>query len=285
MASDDNPTLELRLDGPGETAPESSVATAPKKPRRRWILWSVLGAVVAILVIAVVLIETVGRTTAVRLAQDEIASSLDLESSEGVTVDLGSGSLILQALAGGLDAVTVDIDRFEVNGLDAAVGVIATGVPLTSSQPIDAVSMTVSIPGAEVSKLASTLSDTGLDSIELEGTAIRVSTVFKVFFFEIPVALDLVPVAAGDSVAFEPESVILNDEEISVADLLDNPLVSGLAGGLLSSQEFCVASSLPTALTIDSVAVASDNLVIELSADGIALDDAAWKQYGTCPAP
>ena len=286
MASDDQPTIELRLDGAGE--PAATTATGyktAKRKRRSWIGWVIAGAVLVILIVGVVLVETVGRTAAVRLAQNEIASSLGLESSDGVAVDLGSGSLIVQALMGGLDVVTIDIDRFEINGLESSVQVIATGVPVVTSQPIDTVSLDVAISGDEVSKLATTLSGTGLDSIELEGTAIRVSTVFELLFFEIPVALDLVPVAADDSIAFEPESVILGEEQISVADLLDNPLVSGLAGGLLSSQEFCVASSLPTALTIDSVAVANDNLVIQLSAEGIALDDAAWKQYGTCPAP
>ncbi|MGJ8720980.1 MAG: LmeA family phospholipid-binding protein [Salinibacterium amurskyense] len=286
MASDDQPTIELRLDGAGE--PAATTATGyetAKRKRRSWIGWVIAGAVLVILIVGVVLVETVGRTAAVRIAQNEIASSLGLESSDGVAVDLGSGSLIVQALTGGLDVVTIDIDRFEVNGLESSVRVVASGVPVVTSQPIDTVSMDVAITGDEVSKLATILSGTGLDSIALEGTAIRVSTVFELLFFEIPVALDLVPVAAGDSIAFEPESVILGEEQISVADLLDNPLVSGLAGGLLSSQEFCVASSLPTALTIDSVAVANDNLVIQLSADGIALGDDAWNEYGTCPAP
>lgn len=285
MVSDEQSTVELRLNGPGEPAAAEPTgdAIAKRKPRH-WIGWVVAGVILIILIVGVLLIETVGRTAAVRVAQGEIASSLGLESSEGVSVDLGSGSLVLQALTGGLDVVTIDIDRFEVNGLESAVRVIATGVPVVTSQPIETVSMEVAITGAEVSKLATTLSGTGLDSIELEGSAIRVSTVFKLLFFEIPVALDLVPVAAGDAIAFEPESVILGEQQISVDDLRANPLVSGLAGSLLSSQEFCVASSLPTALTIDSVAVANDNLVIQLSADGIALDDAAWKQYGTCAA-
>ncbi|MBH0055165.1 DUF2993 domain-containing protein [Salinibacterium sp. SWN139] len=280
------PTLDLGVQSTVELRLAETAAPAAKpRRRRRWIWWVVLAVVAIILITGVILVETVGRTFATNLVRDEIASSLNLETTAGVAVDLGSGSLIVQALTGGLDVVTIDVDSFEVNGLESSVSVVATGVPIMTSQPVGTLSMDVSIAGSEVSKLATTLSGTGLDSIELEGSAIRVSTVFKLLFFEIPVALDLVPVAAGDAVAFEPESVILGDQQISVADLRENPLVSGLAGSLLSSQEFCVASSLPTALTIDSVEVANDNLVIQLSADGIALDDAAWQQYGTCPAP
>ncbi|MBH0131443.1 LmeA family phospholipid-binding protein [Salinibacterium sp. NK8237] len=273
------PTVELRLDDTAEPEAKS------RPRRRRWIWWLVLGIVAIILIIGVILVETVGRTIATGLVRDEIASSLNLESIDGVAVDLGPGSLIVQALTGGLDVVTIDVDSFEVNGLESSVSVVATGVPVVTSNPVDTLSMDVSIAGSEVSKLATTLSGTGLDSIELNGSAIRVSTVFEVFFIQIPVAVDLVPVAAGDAIAFEPESVILGDEQISVADLQANALVSGLAGSLLSSQEFCVASSLPTALTIDSVAIADDTLLIQLSADGIALGDAAWEQYGECPAP
>jgi hypothetical protein len=278
MAAEEQPTIELVLDR------RSKPPRAPAKRNRRRIGWWIAGGIIAvILIVGVILVETAGRATAETLVRDEIATSLGIESTQGVTVDLGSGSLVFQALSGGIDVVTITLDRVEVNGLTASAVVIATEVPLIPSAPLETFSMEVSIPSSEITKLAGNLSGLPLESIELTDSAIRVSTVFELLFIRIPVAVDLLPVAAGDSIAFEPQSVLLGDQQISVADLRENALVSGLAGNLLSSQKFCVASSMPEALTLDAAGVEGPKLVIELSADEIALGDAQWQQYGSCP--
>ncbi|MGV8851039.1 MAG: LmeA family phospholipid-binding protein [Rhodoglobus sp.] len=272
------PTVELVLDDGSQSDAE------PVKKRRSSKRWWIAGGIVAVIVIVgVILVETVGRAAAETLVRDKIASSLGIDSTDGVAVDLGSGSLVWQALTGGIDVVTIDLDRVEVNGLEASAHIVATEVPLSPSKPLETFAMRVAVPGTEIDKLATTLSGIELDSIALQDPAIRVSTTFRLLFISLPVAVDLLPVAEGDSIAFEPQSVLLGDQQISVADLRENPLVSGLAGNLLSSQKFCVASSMPSALTIDSVAVDGSELVIELSADNIALGDDQWQQYGVCP--
>lgn len=278
MANDEQPTIELVVDNESNT---KTVSPRQHRSGKRW--WIAGGIVAGILIVGVILIETVGRTAAQSVIRNEVATSLGIESTDGVVVDLGSGSLVWQALTGGIDVVTITLDRVEVNGLEASAHIIATDVPLSRSSPLGDFSMKVSMPNEEINKLATTLSGIELDSIELQDSAIRVSTTFQLLFVRLPVALDLLPVAAGDSIAFEPQSVLLGDQQLSVADLRENPLVSGLAGRFLSSQKFCVASSMPAALTIDAVAVDGSDLVIDLSADGIALGDDRWQQYGTCP--
>ena len=277
------PTLDLGANPTVELVVDSESKRAEAKPKRPRLIWGIIGGlVIVILIVGVVLVETVGRSVATQLVRDKIVASLGLESNDGVAVDLGSGSLIVQALTGGVDVVTVDIDSFEVNGITSSARLVATEVPLNQSKPLETLAIDVTMPGNQIDKLAGSLSGLELDSIELNGSAIRVSTVFELLFIRIPVAVDLLPVAAGDAIAFEPQSVLLGDEEISVADLRENRLFSGLAGSLLDSREFCVASSLPTALVIDEVDVKGTDLVIRLSADGIPLDDAKWAQYGTC---
>jgi hypothetical protein len=284
MANDEKPTIELVLDS--EPKPQRPTAKRRQNRRRnhRRTGWWIGGGIIAvILIVGVILVETVGRATAETLVREQIVASLGTDSTDGVTVDLGSGSLVLQALTGGIDVVTIDLDRVDLSGLEASARVVATEVPVLPSAPLKTFSMTVSIASEEITKLDDTLSGLELESIELKDSAIRVSTTLELLFIRIPVALDLLPVATGNSIAFEPQSVLLGDEQISVADLRNNALVSGLAGNLLSSQKFCVASSIPAALTIDSVAVEASDLVIQLSADNIALGDERWQQYGTCP--
>jgi hypothetical protein len=284
VANDEKPTIELVLDSePKPQRPTTKRRQNRRQNRRRTGWWIAGGIIAVILIVGVVVVETVGRATAETLVREQIVASLGTESTDGVTVDLGSGSLVLQALTGGIDVVTIDLDRVDVNGLEASARVVATEVPLFPSAPLKTFSMTVSIASGEITKLAGTLSGLELESIELKDSAIRVSTTLELLFIRIPVALDLLPVAIGNSIAFEPQSVLLGDEQISVADLRNNALVSGLAGNLLSSQKFCVASSMPAALTIDSVAVDGSDLVLQLSADDIALGDERWQQYGACP--
>ncbi|MGV8876737.1 MAG: LmeA family phospholipid-binding protein [Rhodoglobus sp.] len=245
----------------------------------------IAGTIIAVLVIAsVIIVETVGRAAAERLVRAEIATALGITTVTSVDVDLGPGSLIVQAITGGIDEVTITADHFEVNGLTASVRLVATDVPLIQTEPLNTLSLQIAIPGGEVSKLAATLSGLELDSIALQTDTIRVSTVLSLAFISIPVAVDLLPVVAAGSLGFEPQSIVLADQNISVPDLRNNPLLSGVAGTLLSTQTFCVASAMPAALTIDSAAIRNNELIVELSADHIALGDARWQQFGSCPA-
>ena len=71
----------------------------------------------------------------------------------------------------------------------------------------------------------------------------------------IPVAVDLAPGASDGGITFDPVTVYLGEDPISVADLRNSPEFSALAGDLLRTQTVCVANSLPQALTVDDVKV------------------------------
>ena len=68
------------------------------------------------------------------------------------------------------------------------------------------------------------------------------------------------------------------------ADLRASPEFAGIAGQFLQSQDFCVASSLPKALTITDVDVVGSNLVIAINGDGTALSGPGLSELGVCKA-
>ena len=56
----------------------------------------------------------------------------------------------------------------------------------------------------------------------------------------------------------------------------------GLLEPLLQDRSVCIASSLPTALTLQSIEVVDDELVAGFGIDGGIIDDPALQATGTC---
>ena len=70
------------------------------------------------------------------------------------------------------------------------------------------------------------------------------------------------------AITFDPVTIYLGEDPISVADLRNSPEFSSLAGDLLRTQTVCVANSLPQALTVDDVQVVGTDLVVRVNGDG-----------------
>jgi hypothetical protein len=201
-----------------------------------------------------------------------------------VDVDLGTGSVLLQAARGALDEVNVDVAEITFGDITGSARLSATTVPLDGSKPVDTLGIVVTVSEENVKKLSGFLSGIDLTGIELENELIRISSEFDLFFFTIPVSVDLEPTAKDGGINFDPVTVLLGDEEISVADLRASPEFRALAGDLLNSQDFCVAGFLPEALTLVAVDIDGTDLVLGINGDGTALSDPGLSTLGTCPA-
>ncbi|MCU1412068.1 MAG: hypothetical protein JWR04_2775 [Rhodoglobus sp.] len=280
MAEPLQPTVPI---APVETA-VIELVEVPKKKRRRWI-----GVVIALVVVVILLVvgffiaDAYAKTYAENYVRERIVGVLKLDPAAKVDVDLGSGSVLLQAARGGLDEVKVHVDTITFGDITGEAQITATQVPLDSSRPVDKLDIQVTVSEDNVKKLSGFLSGIDLKSIELTDGLIRIGTEFNVFFINIPVAVDLNPTAKEGGINFDPVTIRLGEDEISVADLRASPEFSSLAGDLLASRDFCVAGFLPQALTIDKVQVVGKNLVVGIDGDGTALSDPALSTLGTCP--
>lgn len=256
----------------------------PKKKRRRWI-----GVLIALVVVVILLVvgffigDAYAKAYAENYVRERIVEVLKLDPAANVDVDLGDGSVLLQAARGGLDEANVHVDAITFGDITGQAQIVATEVPLDSSKPVDKLDIRVTVSEDNVKKLSGFLSGIDLKSIELKDSLIRVATEFDVFFLKIPVALDLNPTAKDGGINFDPVTILLGDDEISVADLRASPQFSSLAGDLLASRDFCVAGFLPKALTVDKVQVVGTNLVVGIDGDGTALSDPALSTLGACP--
>lgn len=272
---------------PVEPAPTRVIELPPEKPVRRRRRW--LGPLIALAIVIVVLLvaffvgDALARQYATGLVREKIVEALKLDPSAQVDVNFGDGSILLQAAAGSIDTLSVHVSQFSLGEITGEAQVTATGVPLDSSQPLKTMAIEVTVDEANVQKLSGYLSGVDLTSIELRDKRIRIGTDLDVFFTKIPVSVDLAPSANAGGISFEPVTIVLGGQEVSVADLRAIPGISGIVGALLGSRTVCVASYLPEALTVDGVSVVGKYLVVSINGDGARLDPAALETLGTCP--
>lgn len=294
MAEPIQPTDQPAVDNPASTGASSTEVIAaptvvievdpPKKKRRPVRTAVILVVVLALLVVAFFVADAIAKQYATAYVKDSIIKVLGVDPKTPVKVDLGGGSILLQAATGGIDKVTVDVASLTFGDLSGAAHIVATNVPLDSSKPLDKLGITVTIGQDNVRKLAKFLSGLDLKQIDVGNGVITIGTEFNVIFFTIPVSVALEPSAKDGGISFDPKTVTLGGNKISVADLRANPQFSALAGDLLKSQQVCVATYLPKALSIDAVKVSGSNLVLSIDGDGTALGGSGLSTYGTCPA-
>jgi hypothetical protein len=269
---------------PADTAIVVIEQPAAPRRRRRWIGWLIAGVIlVVLLVVAAIVGDALARQAATAAIRERIIAVLDLPADAVVDVDLGTGSLLLQAARGRVDIVTIDIPQLTVGGITGAAVLTAKDVPLSETDPVRELDVRVTVPEKQVQKLSGYLSGIELTSIALTRGVIEVGTDLTVLFITIPVTVDLVPSATPSGIAFTPETITAQGQTMSVDELLANPLISGLAGDLLASQEFCLADSVPEALVVRDVVVEGSDLVLTLGATNTALSDPSFTRTGTCP--
>lgn len=283
MAEPLNPVVEPAQ--PTEPLPRVEfVEAAPPKKRRRWIGWVIaLVVVVVVLVVAFFVGDALARQYATNYVRERIIEVLGLDATAPVDVELGSGSILLQAASGAINEVRVGVDDVTFGDLTGSARIVATGVPIDGAKPVDTLGIEVTVTEDNVRKLAGFLSGIDLTSIELGDGLITVGTDLNVVLFTLPVTVGLAPSASEGGITFSPETLTLDNQAISVDDLRNNPLIGGLAGQLLASQDFCVASYLPQALSITDVDVVGSDLVLQITGDGVALGGPELSTNGTCP--
>ncbi len=242
-----------------------------------------LVGVIGLLVGAFYVADAIARDYATGYVKRQIIQVLALPEDTPVDVTLGDGSIILQAISGSINQVDISADDLTFGELTGDAVIHATKVPLDGNAPVEQLGITMTISEENVRTLAGSLSGLELKSIELEDSVIKIASEFNVFnLFVIPVAVDLAPGATEGGITFDPVTVYLGKDPISVADLRDNPEFSALAGDLLRTQAVCVANSLPQALTLDDVEVVGSDLVVTVNGDGVALADPRLGTMGTC---
>jgi len=256
-------------------------AVPPRKKRRRRGLLIALVVVVLVVVIAWIVGDQVARSYAQSYIRDQLITTFDLPADQDLDITIGPGSLIAQAIGGSIDSVDVAIPKVPLGDIEGDVSLALTGIPLSATEPVDTLRVKLAVDEANVQNLSGYLSDAGNITISLEKDTVRIGTEFTVFALSVPVSVGLEPSAEDGAVAFSPTEFTVNDASVSLSDLKSGPL-AGVAGGLLSTQSYCIAEYLPTAITLTDVTVTDTDLVLSATGDGAALGGPEMSTLGTC---
>lgn len=260
------------------------VEDPPKRKRRAWIGWLIALLVLAVLLVIAALVgEQLARQYAESYVRERVLESLPVDPETPIAVEIGGGPVLLQAISGEMTQIDVDLPEVTIGDVSGSAVLTATGIPLDETKPVDTLDIELTITEESVRQLSGYLSGVDLDSIAVGNGVVTVGTELSILFVTLPITIDLLPSAVDGGIAFEPETITLDDQQISVDDLRNNPLVSSIAGSLLDSQVFCVADSLPSAFRLTDVAVEGSNLVIGVNGDGVIFSDPNLLATGTCP--
>jgi hypothetical protein len=213
--------------------------------------------------------------------KDKVQQVLSLESSEKVDVNVAGFSVIAQVLTGSFDEIAVDVDEVKIGDLSGGVALIARGVPIDLTKPVDSVEIEFRVSERTLKSVAHLLSPTAVDTVELIEGEIRFASEFKIFGFSIQVGIGVEPFADDGQIAFTPTSVELNGARTSADELVKT--FGGAAQTLLRTQSFCVAKWLPAAFSLRDVVIDGEVLVVTIRADDGVFDEASIRTTGTCP--
>lgn len=262
--------------------PASPVELAPRRRRRAW-PW-VLVILVVLLAAAAVAADVLVRGIAERAIAQELSSALDVPDDASVEVRIGGGSVLLQALAGGLDRVDVTVDDLALGPLTGDLTIVAEGVPLDPGAATRELRGRYSIPEEALSALAPEVAGATVDDVHVDGSEVVASGSAVIFGATLELGLGLTPSIVDGDLAVDPTSVRIGADTFTAEQLRANPLFGGLADAILQQRRVCIADRLPAALTLTSLQAGGSELVATLDASGVPLGGDAFQQRGVCSA-
>lgn len=265
---------------PVEPVPAEAVVP-PKRRRRGWVIALIVAASVIVLgIVAFVVAEAVAQDYARGYVRERVVEVLNLPGDAEVDVDLGGGSIILQALAGRVDQVDVDVPEASFGELSGAVRFHAEGVPLDETAPVDVLRVDFAIGADDLTALGQGGDDPAAPTFEFADGEVRLSSELALFGATIPLSLTLEPSAADGDLVLTPTSITLGSETFESGD--DDSFVGQLLAGLFQPQNLCIAGSVPRALVLTDATIDDTELVLAFTGDGAAFGGSELSTPGTC---
>jgi hypothetical protein len=246
----------------------------PQRPRRRGrrILVLVVLVVVVLLLAAVVVAETVGRS----LAEDRIESELreQLGGAGAVEATVEGFPFTTQVLAGSLERVRVTAPDLIVGGTAVDADLVASGVPVSGSGTVDAMTGTFLLSPDAV-RAGLSLPDGGDDTLTFGDDSITFETVLDLRIVEPSIRVALTPQLDGDEVVLRATSleVLAGGGSFDVGSLVDPSRFD---------QTICAAALLPAAFTLEDLAVSPEGVALDVSGTDVPLSAEALQTTGSC---
>jgi hypothetical protein len=253
---------------------------APVRKKRRWV-----GPVVFVVVL--LLLITIAFLVAEKLVRDGASAVLSAPIKQAfgaqsdVAVEFGQGSVILQAMGGSIDSVSVDADNVTLGESTGRIQLVAGGVPLSTDGTIRTLSADWYVDAAGVTALMA--SSDSPAAVQLADDRILVTTETQIVGQTVPLVVTVVPSAAEGYLSLTVEALTVDGEAVDVEAAKAGSYGQAVAA-LVATRSVCVADKLPTSLAIDSASVVGDQLVLGFTGTNVALSGGGLTTKGSCDA-
>jgi len=242
-----------------------------------------VGPIIFLIVIAgLAVFGTIAADSFARDAVSGVIAGTIGDAFEGkeadVTVDLGEGLFLGQAITGTIDDVFVGIPAATLGTLTGAVTLTAEGVPTSPRQPADSLAITLAMPEESALAFAATLAGEGTTASLGEGV---ISVAAKKMGKTISVAF--VPTAADGALVLTPQTITVGKTVMTPEEFADSKYASA-GKSLVATRTLCVADKLPSALTFDSIDITATSIRIAASGTKVPLIGGGITTPGVCEA-
>lgn len=271
---------------PAQPEPTPVETTEPVKPRRRrgWLIAIIVVAVLIVLgIIAFIVAEAWAKDYAHDYVRARVVEVLQLPEDAEVDVDLGGGSIILQALAGRVNEVDVEVPEVAFGELSGAVRLHAEGVPLDETVPVEVLRIDFAIGADDLAALGQGEDAATAPTFAFDDGEVQIGSEFVLFGASIPLALSLTPSAVDGALVLTPTSITIGSETFD-AGSDDDSFFGQIVAGLFQPQTLCVAASVPQALVLADATIDDAELILAFDGDGAAFGGPELSTLGTCPA-
>lgn len=274
----------LPVDPPVDaTGAAAEPVAPPRKKRRGWLIaLIVVGVLVVLAIVAFLVAEAVAKNYARDYVRSRIVEVLKLPADAQVDVELGGGSIILQALSGKVDAVDVAVPDAAFGELTGDLTLHAEGVPLDAAAPVDVLGVQFGVGADDLAALGEGADAGTAPAFAFADGEVTISSQFELFGASIPLGFSLVPSAADGALVLTPTSLTIGEQTFE-AGTDDGSFLGQIARALFQPQTLCVAGSVPQALVLDDAAIRGDELQLSFRGDGAALGGPEFSTPGVCP--
>jgi hypothetical protein len=238
----------------------------------------VLGIVLVVAVLAVVA-ELIARQVVPDAIRSTVVEQLQLPADQPVDVQV-DGILVPQLIAGTLTDVRLASRDVTVGDFSGDVTAHLAGVPIRGDGPADSGTAQVRMTVEQLRTLLSTIDGIPAETIELDAPNVRASTELELLGATIPLSLALEPRAADGDLVLSPVEGTVAQATVTADQLRER--FGTLLDPLLQDRSVCIATSLPAALSLESIEVVDDELVAGFGVDGGIVHDPALQANGTC---
>lgn len=253
--------------------------SAAAEPRHRGRAFLIVAIVLVVVAALAVVAELVARQMVPDMVRSAVVEQLALPADHPVDVEL-DGILLPQLIAGSLADVRIASEAVTVGAFGGDVTAQFADVPIRGDGPAAGGSAEVRMSTEQLRSLLATMDGFPAETIELEAPNVTASTEFSVFGATIGLGLVLEPSAADGDLVLSPVEGNVAEARVTAEQLREQ--FGDLLEPLLQDRSVCVASSMPAALTLQSIDVIGDELVAGFDIDGGIINDPTLQQNGTC---